>query len=47
MYPFKQFIDLGCGLAAWRRRGVEALLEADQVDAAGLEIIDGCEQFPE
>ena len=30
-----------------RGGGVEALLEADQVDAAGLEIVDGFEQFPE
>ena len=30
-----------------RRRGVEALLEADQVDAAGLEAVDGFEQLPE
>ena len=27
------------------RRGVEALLEADQVDAAGLEAVDGFEQL--
>ena len=30
-----------------RGRGVEALLEADQVDAAGLEAVDGSEQLPE
>ena len=30
-----------------RGRGVEALLEADQVDAAGLEAVDGFEQLPE
>ena len=29
------------------RGGVEALLEADQVDAAGLETVDGFEQLPE
>ena len=29
------------------RGGVEALLEADQVDAAGLESVDGFEQLPE
>ena len=28
-------------------RGVEALLKADQVDAAGLEAVDGFEQLPE
>ena len=29
------------------RGGVEALLEADQVDATGLEVVDGLEQLPE
>ena len=32
---------------AGRGRGVETLLEADQVDAPGLEIVDDFEQFPE
>ena len=32
---------------AGRVRGVEALLDADQVDAAGLEAVDGLEQLPE
>ena len=32
---------------AGRGRGVEALLEAEQVDAAGLEVVDGFEQLPE
>ena len=32
---------------AGRGRGVETLLEADQVDAAGLEAVDGFEQLPE
>ena len=29
---------------AGRGRGVEALLEAEQVDAAGLEVVDGFER---
>ena len=29
------------------RGGVEALLEADQVDTSGLEVVDGLEQLPE
>ena len=32
---------------AGRGRGIEALLEAEQVDAAGLEVVDGFEQLPE
>ena len=32
---------------AGRGRGVEALLEAEQVDAAGLEVVDGFEQLPD
>ena len=32
---------------AGRGRGVEALFEADQMYAVGLEIVDGFEQFPE